>query len=166
MTSDFDFADVYHRARAAKDPSLMIAALPYAQWLGMEAQFVDGNLRFYLPPIKTNIGNPSLPALHGGAIAGFMEMSAVIHLLMFFNHDPRDNSKAEISPAPQDDPQPKVPKIIDFSIDYLRACRFEDTWCECEMVRQGRRVANMAIRVWQGDPCSPAAAARAHYLLD
>src|SRR5690606_16371236 len=71
-----------------------------------------------------------LPALHGGVIAGFMEHAAMLHLLMFMGI-------------------PHLPKIIDFSIDYLRAGHYRDTYAQCQVWRQGRRVANVAITAWQ-----------------
>ncbi len=119
----------------------------------MKAQYVEGALSFYLPPLKSNIGNPNLPALHGGAIGGFMEVAAVVHLLMELDQEKIAGT------------EPRIPKVVDFSIDHLRACRFEDTFASCEVVRQGRRMANVAIRVWQSTPDNLTATARAHYVL-
>ncbi|MDZ4332713.1 MAG: PaaI family thioesterase, partial [Pseudomonas sp.] len=92
-------------------------------------------------------GNPTLPALHGGVIAGFMEHSAMLHLLMFMGI-------------------PHLPKIIDFSIDYLRAGHYRDTFVQCQVWRQGRRVANVAITAWQTNQTEPIATARAHFKVD
>jgi acyl-coenzyme A thioesterase PaaI-like protein len=75
-----------------------------------------------------------------------MEMSASLHLLMTMD------SLA-------------MPKIIDFSLDYLRAGRHQDTYAECQVWRQGNRVANVAITAWQNDIDQPIATARAHFLL-
>ena len=102
---------------------------------------------FRLPANKDNIGNPILPALHGGVIAGFMELSAALHLLVFTG-------------------APGLPKIIDFSLDYLRAGQFRDTYAKCQVWRQGRRVANVAITAWQSTPAEPIATARAHFKIE
>ena len=56
----------------------LINRVPYAQTLGIQ---VGGeNDCFLLPTKKSNIGNPTLPALHGRGIAGFMELSAMMYV--------------------------------------------------------------------------------------
>lgn len=150
--TQFDFIDTYHRARAAEDAQLLVAALPYANFLGMRAIYSEGDLIFHLPPRESNVGNPTLPALHGGAVGGFMEMAAVVHLLMSIDHEKLVG-------------QPGIPKLVDFSVDYIRACRLVDSYAACEIVRQGRRLANVAVRVWQQDRDVPTATARSHYVL-
>ncbi|MGH1472346.1 MAG: PaaI family thioesterase [Cellvibrionaceae bacterium] len=133
---------------------MVIDAIPYAKFLGVEAVNLDGKIIFKLPPKETNIGNPTLPAIHGGAVAGFMELSAVICLLMEW--DTEKLAKGN----------PKAPKVVNFSVDYIRACRYEDTYASCDMVRQGRKMANLGVQIWQKDPSILMATARAHYLLD
>ncbi|MGI1677307.1 MAG: PaaI family thioesterase [Cellvibrionaceae bacterium] len=150
----FHFLKAYGKARKDHDAQVVIEAIPYAKFLGIEALMQDGKLIFKLPPRKTNIGNPTLPAIHGGAVAGFMELAAVIYLLMEW-----DIKKLA-------EGQPKVPKVVNFSVDYIRACRFEDTYASCDMVRQGRKMANLGVQIWQKDPAILMATARAHYLLD
>src|SRR3546814_3122815 len=58
-----------------------------------------------------------------------------------------------------------VPKIIDFSLDYLRAGQFRDTYARCQVWRQGRRVANVAITAWQDVEAQPIATARVHFKI-
>jgi len=144
-------SEVIEKARADKTPDKVIEALPYASLLGMEASYEPGpdgeRLLLKLPASKSNVGNPTLPALHGGAIGGFMEMSASIHLLMQLE-------------------TMKVPRVVDFSIDYVRAGRLEDAWASCSVVRQGRKLVNVAIQMWQSDRQAPIATARAHFLID
>lgn len=151
--TQFDFVDTYQQARAAGDAQLLVGALPYASFLGMRALHREGELIFHLPPLQSNVGNPTLPALHGGAVGGFMEMAAVIHLLMAIDHEKLGR-------------EPRIPKLVDFSIDYIRACRLVDSYAACEVVRQGRRLANVAVRVWQQDRETPTTTARSHYLLE
>ncbi len=133
-------------ARKSRDPAPLIAVIPYARLLGMEAEYGE-ELLFYLPPQQSNVGNPALPALHGGAIGGFMEMSATLYLLMTM----------EI---------PRMPKIVDFSIDYVRVGRFQTTWAGCQVVRQGRKLVNVSIHAWQDERQAAIATARAHFVLD
>ncbi|QBZ91063.1 PaaI family thioesterase [Pseudomonas viciae] len=128
------------------DYALLLASIPYAQLIGVECSRQGDGLLFRLPANKDNIGNPLLPAIHGGVIAGFMELSAAVYLLITTG-------------------APGVPKIIDFSLDYLRAGQFRDTYAKCQVWRQGRRVANVAITAWQDVEAEPIATARAHFKI-
>ncbi|WP_255358208.1 PaaI family thioesterase [Pseudorhodoferax sp. Leaf274] len=85
--------------------------------------------------------------MHGGVVAGFAESAATLHLI------------EAIGGA-------KFPKCIDFSIDYLRSGRPEDTYASCEIVRLGARVALVQVRCWQGKgPDQPITVARGNFLL-
>ena len=139
-------SEVVARCRAAGDFEPLVAAIPYAAFLGMRCRLEDGQLRFLLPAREQNIGNPTLPALHGGAIGGFLEHAAIIHLLATMD-------------------TPRLPKTIDLTIDYLRAGHYRDCHASCTVIRQGRRVANVTISCWQEDPAEPITQARAHFLL-
>ena len=125
-------------------PARLLARTPYAAHLGMLRQ--GGH---YLLPFRENLlGDPIRRALHGGVVAGFLETSAILHLLL-----------SEIAPD-------RLPKVIDFSIDYLRAAGDRDTRASCEVVRLGRRVVLVYVRGWQDDPQKPVALARAHFLWE
>ncbi|WP_312520651.1 PaaI family thioesterase [Stutzerimonas nitrititolerans] len=127
------------------DPLLQM--VPYARLIGIQCLRLGDEMVFRLPSNQNNIGNPTLPALHGGVIAGFMEHAAMLHLLMFMG-------------------SPHLPKIIDFSIDYLRAGLYRDTFAACQVWRQGRRVANVAVTAWQTNQAEPIATARCHFKVD
>lgn len=124
----------------------LLDRVPYARFLGIQIEAKGEELSFVLPKAETNVGNPTLPALHGGAVAGFMEQSALIFLLLAMG-------------------EPRLPKTIDFTIDYLRASLYRDTFAECRVTRLGRRVANVQISAWQVRREEPVAIARAHFLL-
>ncbi len=124
----------------------LIETIPYARLIGMQGQLMGDDVHFILPPAKTNIGNPMLPAIHGGVIGGFMDTAAVIHLMLLMD-------------------KPKIPAIIDFSLDYVRTGQLRETYAECQVHRQGRRVANVSINAWQTQRDKPIATARAHFLL-
>lgn len=124
----------------------LVDRVPYAAFLGIQLHARGEELTFVLPAADTNLGNPTLPALHGGAVAGFMEQAAIIFLMLEMG-------------------EPKVPKTIDFTIDYLRAGLFRDTFAECRVTRLGRRVANVHISAWQVRRSDPITIARAHFLL-
>jgi acyl-coenzyme A thioesterase PaaI-like protein len=142
-----DFKLQLEEAHAKGDYAPLLQLIPYAGLIGVECSRVGDELLFRLPANKDNIGNPLLPAIHGGVIAGFIELSAALHLLIATG-------------------SPGVPKIIDFSLDYLRAGQFRDTWARCQVCRQGRRVANVAITAWQTTEGEPIATARAHFKLE
>ncbi|SDU86946.1 PaaI family thioesterase [Pseudomonas mucidolens] len=138
------------QAHRRGDYKTLLDQIPYARLIGIECTRQGDELLFCMPANKDNIGNPILPAIHGGVIAGFMELSAALHLLVFIG-------------AP--DTQASLPKIIDFSLDYLRAGQLRDTYAKCQVWRQGRRVANVAITAWQSTQAEPIATARAHFKI-
>ncbi|MDX1451097.1 MAG: hotdog domain-containing protein [Oleiphilaceae bacterium] len=125
----------------------LIKAIPYAQTIGIDFVDEQDTQTFKLTQRDSNIGNPIIPAIHGGVIGGFMELSGALHLLV---------SRST----------PKFPKIIDFSLDYLRAGLNKDTYAYCEVTRQGSRVANIEVHAWQDSRDEPIALARAHFLLE
>ncbi|CRL48073.1 MULTISPECIES: PaaI family thioesterase [unclassified Pseudomonas] len=143
----YSFKEQLQQAHEKGDYASLLHLIPYAKLIGVECSRVGDDLLFRLPANKDNIGNPLLPAIHGGVIAGFMELSAALHLLIFTG-------------------SPGVPKIIDFSLDYLRAGQFRDTWAKCQVCRQGRRVANVAVTAWQSTEAEPIATARAHFKIE
>ena len=63
-----------------RDESLkaLVDAVPYAQFLGVTFERRGDELTATMRYDDKLIGNPMLPALHGGAIAAFMEVTAII----------------------------------------------------------------------------------------
>ena len=147
IAPSLDVQDVVKRAIELNDYTYLLEQVPYSQFIGMSVSRFGDEMVFRLPAKDDNIGNPILPAIHGGVIAGFMEMSAIVQLMVFMQAK-------------------KVPKIVDFSIDYLRAGLHQDTFAECKITRQGRRVANVSMNCWQTNRKQLIATARAHFLLD
>ncbi len=138
---------VITEALESGDYSDLINRIPYARTLGVECHRFGDDVIFSLPARESNLGNPILPAVHGGVIGGFMELSAVLYLMMA-------------------QPGPELPRIVDFSIDYLRAGLHKDTFVACELTRQGNRVANVIVHAWQSSRQKPIALARAHFLMN
>lgn len=146
-----DLAAARRAAKERADFSLLRQRVPYAAFLDVQVTIEQGEPRFRLPFRPSLIGNTVLPALHGGVVAGFMENAALLHLLLLLDEN-------------------KVPKSIDFSIDYLRSANALDSFAACTVARQGRRVAQVQIRCWQDEKGHPGrtrdvALARAHFLL-
>ena len=135
------------QARAEKDYDRLAEFVPYAKLLGIRFREDEaGQLLFWLDYKPENIGNALMPALYGGVIAAFMEHAATLQILW---------QRETVT----------LPKIIDFSIDYLRPGRPETLYARCSLVRQGQRIANVAVSAWQGDPERMVATARMHFLL-
>lgn len=124
----------------------LINAIPYARMLGIEAQLSDGGLLLILPFQESNIGNPLLPALHGGAIGGFMEVCAMAEL----------RRRA---------PELRFAKPIGVNIDYLRRGKPIKTFARADIFKQGARVANVRVRAWQDSAETPIAALSGHFLI-
>ncbi len=139
-------ADVLQHEPSVETLQLWLKKVPYALFLGIRAELRDDEILFILPENEKLIGNPSLPALHGGVVGAFMEQAGAFHLI----------AKME---------KPVLPKIIDFSLDYLRPARLRDTYAQCKLTRQGRVIANVTITAWQEQSEQPNAIARAHFLL-
>lgn len=142
-----DIEQLIQDAHNSGDYNPLVVEIPYARLLGVQLLRLGEEMVFHLPLNADNIGNPVLPALHGGVLAGFMEQAAMLHLMVSMNSR-------------------NFPKIIDFSVDYLRAGLSRDTYATCQVWRQGRRVGNVAITAWQTCSDEPVATARAHFKLD
>ena len=132
--------------RTNNDYQALMNVIPYAKTIGMTCSMAGEEVVYELPALDTNIGNPTLPAVHGGVLGGFIEQAAIVHVLM----------KMETA---------GFPKVVDLSIDYLSAAHFSDTFAECRLIRMGKRVANVAVVVWQKKRETPVATARANLLL-
>lgn len=135
-------------ARAAGDPARLAAWVPYAQTMGISLLLAppDGELIGVMKFGEHLVGNPMLPALHGGAICALLESTAILQLLW----------EGELSAAP---------KTIGLTIEYLRSGRPVDTFARGVPTRQGRRVANVRVEAWQDDRSRPIAVAMAHFLV-
>lgn len=121
---------------------------PYVEFLDIRQQAqIDAGPVFRLPFKRELIGNPVLPALHGGVLAGFGETAMILHL-------------TNTNPAIQG-----VPRGIDFAIAYMRSAKPVDTFVQGTTVRQGNRVALVQVSIWQDDPQRPVAQARGHCLM-
>ena len=126
----------------------MTALPPYAQLLKLTAEpDPHGGSPLMLMPSHTGvIGRPGF--LHGGAISGLCEFAAFTAL----HHALADN--------------PATPKPITVTVDYMRGGKLEDTRARAEIIRLGRRIANLEVRAWQDDEAKPIAVARMNFLLE
>ncbi len=124
-----------------------LQAMPYARHLGicLLAEPTDVSV-FHLPFDARIIGNPMLPAIHGGVVATFMQAAALASTYALMRED-------------------VPPKLVDFSIDYLSSAGPTELFAQCEMHRVGKRIASVGVRCWQKSSDAPVALARAHLFV-
>jgi acyl-coenzyme A thioesterase PaaI-like protein len=123
-----------------------IAGLPYARYIGLEVEETSEGRIFVLPFRDDLIGNRWLPALHGGVVGAFLELVATGELF------------TQVEPG-------RVPKPIDFNVDYLRSVGPRTTRGRATIVKHGRRIANVRVLAWQLDESKPVAAGTGNFLL-
>jgi uncharacterized protein (TIGR00369 family) len=110
----------------------LLDAIPYARFLGVRVERDERGPICVLPFRPEIVGNARLPAVHGGVVGAFLELTALLGLL--------EQSGA----AP-------IPKPINFSTDFLRSAGPADTCGRAEIVKLGRRIANVRVVAFQDD---------------
>lgn len=138
-------SELFFQAASSQNWGDLIQLIPYTAHLGI-AYNAEQQI-FQLPFQERFIGNQYIRAMHGGVLASFMENAALIHCAV-------------------EQKQPRIPKPINFQIDYLRSAQAQDCYVRCETTRLGKRVANISVKCWQLHEHKPVAVARSHMLLD
>lgn len=135
------------RARGEANNLQAVAdAIPYARYLNLRIDSKGDELTTVLPFRDELIGNVNLPAIHGGVLGSMLELTALMQLLR----------ATELE---------RLPKTIDLSIDYLRSARPQEIYGRAQVTRQGRRVANVHVELWQQTRDKPVATAHGQFLL-
>ena len=120
---------------------------PYAEVIGVRHDSQDGE------PVLTIDWRPQLEGrpgfIHGGVIAGLLEMACYMAL------------ECELREA--DRPQVKP---INVAVDYLRGGLPVETHAVAQIIRIGKKIANASAICWQDDRSKPIATARMHFLID
>ena len=117
---------------------------PYARMLGLSVEPGDAAPVFVMPFAHDVVGRPGF--LHGGALAGLLEMAAVGALKQALE------GEARIKP-------------INVTVDYMRGGRDKVTRAQGSVTRLGNRIANVEAHAWQDEPDRPIAAARMNFLI-
>jgi acyl-coenzyme A thioesterase PaaI-like protein len=120
--------------------------IPYARFLGVLLEETADGPTCRLPFRDDLVGNAALPALHGGVVGAFLELTALIGLIEQTDSD-------------------RVPRPINFSVDFLRSVGPRETRARAEIVKHGRRIANVRVVAWQDDPAKPVAAGVGNFLV-
>ena len=127
---------------APEDPDGLFAQSPFARCLGIRVG-EDGTL--VMPFSPRIIGNPILPAIHGGITGAFLETTAIVGVTR------------ELGVS--------LPKPIGLTVNYLRSGRALDSYANVSIVKQGRRVVAFEAQAWQDDRTKPIASAFGHFML-
>mgnify|MGYP001174517122 CR=1 FL=1 len=142
----------------------LVQSIPYIRFLGIDFDRRGDELTAIMSFNEKLIGNPKLPALHGGAIAAFLEVSAVIELswssLWKEIEAPFQSAQGAVIPS-----QISLPKTIDFTVDYLRSGLPRDSYARARVTRSGRRYASVFVEAWQDNRDRIFAQATGHFLM-
>lgn len=141
----------------------LIGQVPYIQTLGVQFDRRGDELTAVLPFQSDLIGNPMLPALHGGAVAAFLEIAAIIELSWGLLWG--DMEKPNSGELPVDVDRIRLPKTIDFTVDYLRSGLPRDAYARARVNRSGRRYASVHVEAWQDNRARLFAQATGHFLM-
>ncbi len=122
-------------------------AIPYLSFLGVRVEVRDGRRFGVMPFAEHLVGNPTVPALHGGTLGALLESMA--HLECLAATDTK-----------------KLPKTITLTIDFLRSGRMRDTFAVARVLKAGRRVTTLHALAFQEDQAQPIALATVHLKVD
>ena len=126
--------------------SALLDRLPYARFLGLTSDQDGDVITVTMPFADRLIGNPMLPALHGGATAALLELTAVAQVALSY-------------------PRLRLPRPINVTVAYLRTGRPVDVRARARISKAGRRVAHVLAEAWQDDEAQPIASLTAHFLV-
>jgi uncharacterized protein (TIGR00369 family) len=134
------------KRKSQRDVAALLAAIPYCRHLGITGARDGDRLILTMPFAPHLVGNPMLPALHGGVIGSLLETAAIAQVMLDLGSTAR-------------------PKPVDITVDYLRSGRAETSYAKGRIAKQGRRVVNVHAELWQEDESKPIAALRGHFLI-
>lgn len=105
----------------------------FGAWLGEMIAVADERGLWTLTPTPDLIGNPLVPALHGGAVTAFLQHAcgaAVSHRL----------------------DRTVLPRLVSANVQFLAPVRLENICTLPAIRRVGRRIAVVHAEAWQADP--------------
>lgn len=137
----------------------LVEGVPYLRFLGIRFDRRGDELTAILPFDEALIGNPLIPALHGGATAAFLETAAIIELAWsILWEEVEAQGDAALPPM-------TMPKTIDFTVDYLRSGLPRDAYARARVNRSGRRYASVHVEAWQDNRSRLFAQGTGHFLM-
>ena len=142
----------------------LVNGVPYAQFLGISFDRRGDELTAVMPFEDRLVGNPLLPALHGGATAAFLEVTSIIGLSWAMIWDEVESGQLDAD-ALASGQLPRLPKTIGFTVDYLRSGLPRDAYARAHVTRSGRRYASVKAEAWQDNRARPFAQATGHFVM-
>ena len=152
------------KERREKALAALVGGVPYIRHLGIVFERKGDELTAVLPYSERLIGNPMLPALHGGATGAFLEISAMVELGWAGVWEMMEGG-GEGAAAIEAGQFPDFPKTIDFTVDYLRSGLPRDAYARARINRSGRRYASVHVEAWQDNRARLFAQATGHFLM-
>lgn len=152
--------------KSRRDAALtaLVSSIPYTSFLGVTFDRRGDELTGIMHYSDDLIGNPILPALHGGATAAFLEVTAILTLSWSLIWPDLENGKIDADGlAP--DTLPRLPKTIGLTVDYLRSGLPRDAYARAEVTRAGRRYASVRAVAWQDNRERPIAQIAGRFLM-
>ena len=142
----------------------LVGGVPFIRFLGIDFDRRGDELTAVLNFDDKLIGNPFLPAIHGGVTAAFLETTAIIELsfaMLWADVESGAIDAEALTPATL----PRLPKTIDFTVDYLRSGLPRDAYARARVNRSGRRYASVQVYAWQDNRDRLFAQATGHFLM-
>ena len=130
----------------AKQVEAFLKRTPFAETLGMRCDIRRDEMTTVMPFSEKLIGNITIRALHGGAIASFLELTAVAQVFLV----------SEMA---------RPPRPINLTIDYLRQGKAMDLYARAYITKMGRRMTSVRAEAWQEESARPVTALIAHFLV-
>ena len=150
--------------RRDKALAAMVGGVPYIRFMGVHFDRRGDELTAVMSYDEKLIGNPMLPAIHGGATASFLEVTAIVNLGFQMLWDDIESGALDAE-ALTPETLPRMPKTIDFTVDYLRSGLPRDAYARARVNRSGRRYASVHVEAWQDNHGRPFAQATGHFLM-
>ncbi len=123
---------------------MKVALLPYADFLGIRIDGdVEGAPLLAMPYSEGLLGSPG--RLHGGAVAGLLEIAAIAAIDATLD----DTAEARERFKP-----------ITVTLDFMRPGLLVETYACGTVIRIGSRIANVSVEAWQEDRGRTIATAR------
>lgn len=122
------------------DLAALVQTIPYFRFLGVELEVREGRRIAVMKFAPHLIGNPTIPAIHGGTLGALLESVALLECLA------TTQSAA-------------LPKTVTLTVDYLRSGKAQDVFATAKVVKAGRRITTLHCTAWQEDETKPIAMA-------
>ena len=143
MANDMDTTE----QTRADEVRAFIARTPLAQEMGLRCEVMGDEMTMIMPYQEKLIGNFMIKAIHGGAIAAFLELTSQAQVFLVTEHLERP------------------PRPINLTIDYLRQGHAKDLYARAEITKMGRRMCSVRAEAWQDERAKPVTTLMAHFMV-